>query len=90
MYYYWLFQLFPEVPKLSDLVKTLEFPESHQKRVLLGGETQALKHFEERLHAEEAAFKANLFQPNQARPNILGPPLTLSAAISFGALSVRL
>ena len=87
------YQLFTEVPKFSDLVlplKIIEFQESNNKRVLLGGETQALKYLEKRLQAEERAFLAGLYQPNQARPDILGLPLSLSASLSFGALSIRL
>ena len=56
----------------------------------MGGESNALKHLEIRLKAEENAFKRGFYQPNQARPDILGPPLSLSAAMSNGAISVRL
>ena len=31
-----------------------------------------------------------LYQPNQARPDIMGAPSSLSAAITFGAISIRL
>jgi len=64
-------------------------PEKLRKRVLKGGETLALKNLALRLEVETAAFKAGLFQPNQARPNLLGPPLSLSCAINIGALSIR-
>lgn len=64
--------------------------EAHQKRRIVGGESNALKHLAIRLRAEETAFRNGFYQPNQARPDLLGPPLSLSAAISIGAISVRL
>lgn len=67
-----------------------ENPVGCRNRKIIGGETNALKHFEIRLRAEETAFRSGFYQPNQARPDLLGPPLSLSAAISVGAMSVRL
>ena len=78
------------MPNLSDIGLTYDIPAIFRKRVLVGGENNALKYLEDRLKAEEAAFKSMLYQPNQARPDILGPPQTLSAAISYGAISIRL
>ena len=82
-------QLFSGVPTLS-VVGIPENPVDRRGRRIFGGETNALKDFAIRLQAEETAFRSGFYQPNQARPNLLGPPLTLSAAISFGAISVRL
>lgn len=39
---------------------------------------------------EEEAFKNGTYLPNQANVNLLDPPTSLSAAIRFGCLSVRL
>ena len=64
-------------------------PENLRKRYLVGGETKALEYLSARLKVEESAFKAGLYQPNQARPNILVPTKSLSAAISFGTVSIR-
>lgn len=64
-------------------------PEKMHKRIIRGGETTALKNLAARLEIERAAFEVGLFQPNQARPNLLGPPMSLSAAINVGALSIR-
>ena len=61
----------------------------NQKRRLIGGEKRALEHMNLRLQAEANAFRCGRYQPNQARPDLLGPPLSLSAALSFGCLSVR-
>ncbi|KAK7792275.1 hypothetical protein R5R35_013307 [Gryllus longicercus] len=55
----------------------------------IGGETQALKHLKERLKVEEDAFRKGYYLPNQARPDLLGPPSSQSAALRFGCLSVR-
>lgn len=54
-----------------------------------GGETQALRHLEERLKVEENAFKNGYYLPNQAIPNILGTSKSMSAHLRFGCLSVR-
>ena len=78
------------MPSLSDIGLTYDIPANLRKRVLVGGESNALKYLEDRLKAEESAFQSMLYQPNQARPDILGPPQTLSAAISYGAISIRL
>lgn len=55
----------------------------------IGGETRALQHLRDRLSVEESAFREGYFLPNQARPDLLGPPTSQSAALRFGCLSVR-
>ncbi|KAF4522540.1 Chryptochrome 1 [Ephemera danica] len=55
----------------------------------VGGETQALKHLQERLQVEEAAFMRGVILPNRASPDLLAPPTSQSAALRFGCLSVR-
>jgi len=82
------FTFYEGIPPLLDLdVEPL--PEKMHKRIIRGGETTALKNLAARLEIERAAFEVGLFQPNQARPNLLGPPMSLSAAINVGALSIR-
>ncbi|XP_046452816.1 cryptochrome-1-like [Daphnia pulex] len=83
------FTLFGGVPTLSQ-IGVPENPVGCRGRRIFGGETNALKHFAIRLQAEETAFRSGFYQPNQARPDLLGPPLSLSAAISVRAISVRL
>lgn len=82
-------QLFDGVPSLAE-VGVPEEPEAHRHRKLFGGETNALKLLDIRLKAEEKAFRSGLYKPTQARPDLLGPPLSLSAALSIGSISVRL
>ncbi|XP_037947512.1 cryptochrome-1 [Teleopsis dalmanni] len=55
----------------------------------IGGEKQALVHLEARLKVEENAFKCGFYLPNQANPNILESPKSMSAHLRFGCLSVR-
>ncbi|XP_053955954.1 cryptochrome-1 [Anastrepha ludens] len=54
-----------------------------------GGEQQALLHLTERLNVEEHAFKHGYYLPNQAHPNIVESPKSMSAHLRFGCLSVR-
>jgi len=82
------FVCFETIPTSSQ-VDVPDLPVALQKRRIFGGETIALKHFEVRLEAEKSAFIASLYQPNQARPDLLGPPLSLSAALAMGVISVR-
>lgn len=85
------FVLFGSVPSMSEL-GSIEVPSRNDSRRLLrGGESRALESLEQRLRAEESAFRVGLFQPNQARPDLMtNPPLAVSPYIAFGALSVRL
>lgn len=80
--------MFDGVPSLCD-IGLKNTPSVSGKRTLFGGEQTALKDVGARLELESAAFQENLYQPNQARPNLLGPPMALSAAIAVGALSIR-
>ncbi|XP_054284471.1 cryptochrome-1 [Macrosteles quadrilineatus] len=54
-----------------------------------GGETKALRQLEERAAVEGTAFRQGQYLPNQAQPDLLGPPTSMSAALSTGCLSVR-
>ena len=78
-----------QVPKLGE-IGVKEIPVAHQKRKIIGGEKNALKQMALRLTVEKNAYLAGLYRPNQARPDLLGPSLSLSSAICLGAISVRL
>ncbi|XP_055603870.1 cryptochrome-1 [Uranotaenia lowii] len=56
----------------------------------LGGETQALDNLGRRLKQEEEAFRHGYFLPTQAKPEFISSPTSMSAALRFGCLSVRL
>ena len=75
-------QLLNELPKLGD-IGVNEIPVAHQKRKTIGGEKNAIELMAGRLKVEENAFLAGLYRPNQARPDLLGPSLSLSAGILY-------
>ncbi|EDW83799.1 uncharacterized protein Dwil_GK13802 [Drosophila willistoni] len=54
-----------------------------------GGETEALLLLQERLKVEQSAFERGYYLPNQALPNILDTPKSMSPHLRFGCLSVR-
>lgn len=81
--------IFKEIPRPEDFDI---FPESLgyvAKVIWKGGETEALRLLKERLKKEENAFKNGCYLPNQANPNILETPKSMSAHLRFGCLSVR-
>ncbi|XP_066948618.1 cryptochrome-1-like isoform X4 [Macrobrachium rosenbergii] len=78
--------LCPKIPTPEELGF---FQECEEACPYVGGETAALKHLEERLRVEEDAFRDGYILPNQVNPDILGPPMSMSAALRFGCLSVR-
>ena len=82
-------QLFTNFPTLDE-VGVKEIPLVNKRCQLLGGETMALEQMVLRLKLEEHAFVKGFYRPLQARPDILGPQLSMSAAIALGAISVRL
>ncbi|XP_075231989.1 circadian regulator cryptochrome isoform X2 [Lycorma delicatula] len=55
----------------------------------VGGETMALNNLNNRIKVEENAFRQGFYLPNQANPDLVGPPTSQSAALRFGCLSVR-
>lgn len=65
-----------------------DIPEQEQK-IWYGGETKALELFQVRLRSELEAFKSDIVMVNQYNPKLLEPPLSLSAYLRFGALSIR-
>jgi len=81
--------MFTGFPTLDD-VGVKDVPVAHQKRKIIGGETIALKQLADRLKVEKTAFLSGSYRPLQADPNLLGPQLSMSAAIALGAISVRL
>ncbi|XP_076058298.1 circadian regulator cryptochrome isoform X2 [Oratosquilla oratoria] len=78
--------LFPKAPRAEDLGF---FANNGESSVYVGGETAALKHMEARLLVEENAFRDGYILPNQVNPDLTGPPMSMSAALRFGCLSVR-
>ncbi|KAK7067553.1 hypothetical protein SK128_012638 [Halocaridina rubra] len=79
-------QLLPRVPTPEEIGVERE---GNEKSAYVGGETAALAHLEERLRVEEDAFRDGYILPNQVNPDLLGPPMSMSAALRFGCLSVR-
>lgn len=82
-------KVFNTVPTPEDLLVFPETPIGERMVRWIGGETRALQHLRDRLSVEESAFREGYFLPNQARPDLLGPPTSQSAALRFGCLSVR-
>ncbi|CAC5360560.1 CRY [Mytilus coruscus] len=54
-----------------------------------GGETKALDLLEKRLAIEKKAYEDGYVLPNQYSPDLLGEPMSMSAHLRFGCLSVR-
>ncbi|KAK3090268.1 hypothetical protein FSP39_010528 [Pinctada imbricata] len=78
------------VPTLEKLGIEPEFPEQNSRiNKWKGGETKALELMEVRMKSEEKAFIAGYVMPNQYQPDLTGPPLSMSAHLRFGCLSVR-
>ncbi|KAM7361384.1 circadian regulator cryptochrome [Cochliomyia hominivorax] len=82
-------QVFLEFPSPEDFNVYPDNLSYLAKVKWIGGETQALLHLQQRLKVEENAFKCGYYLPNQAKPNILESPKSMSAHLRFGCLSVR-
>lgn len=82
------FYVFESVPKPEDFNLR---PKLTAERMIrwIGGETMALKNLDKRMKVEEEAFRKGFYLPNQANPDLVGPPTSQSAALRFGCLSVR-
>ncbi|XP_052238808.1 cryptochrome-1-like isoform X2 [Dreissena polymorpha] len=69
------------------------FPECEQQNQRhnnwVGGETRALQLLSQRMQVEKMAFSVGMVMPNQTFPNVSGPPLSMSAHLRFGCLSIR-
>jgi len=76
-----------ELPSPSDFGFYNE--NGQYSKVYVGGEREALKHFEVRMTHERRAFDEGSFLPNRRDPDILCPPKSLSPDIKFGTISVR-
>ncbi|KAK6187828.1 hypothetical protein SNE40_005766 [Patella caerulea] len=78
------------IPTCEDLGV---FPETeHQKNPLnhyIGGEVRGRKLLETRMKVESVAYESGYCMPNQYKPDLLGPPLSLSPHLRFGSISVR-
>ncbi|XP_065557615.1 cryptochrome-1-like [Artemia franciscana] len=82
------FRIFENVPSCSDL--QLPYDQCFlPTRRIIGGEKRALRLLKTRIKHEMDAFSSGYFQPNQSRPNLLGPAMSLSAALALGVISVR-
>jgi len=78
---------------LKDLPTPMDFGHVNRdgefSKVYIGGEREAVKHYEARLAHERKAFQQGSFLPNRRDPDILCPPKSLSPDIKFGTISVR-
>lgn len=80
--------LFQHFPSCED-IGFVKDPNVASKKIYIGGESQALAHFEKRFSVELKAFLENSFLPNRRNPDLLCPPKSLSPDLRFGTLSVR-
>lgn len=78
-------KLYPQVPSPEEQ----KYTRNGESPIYIGGETAALALLKNRLIVEENAFRDGYILPNQVNPDLLGPPLSMSAALRFGCLSVR-
>ncbi|XP_053690521.1 cryptochrome-1 [Sabethes cyaneus] len=83
-------KLFPTNPTPEDFGIYYEGNPDISHLRWLGGETKSLESLSRRLSQEEEAFRDGYYLPNQAKPEFVGPPTSLSAALRFGCLSVRM
>ncbi|XP_064609648.1 cryptochrome-1-like [Liolophura sinensis] len=78
------------VPSLADMGVKPECKEQDDRiNKWMGGETKALELLESRLKLEAEAFEKNIFLPNQHQVDLIGSPMSLSAYLRFGCVSVR-
>ncbi|KAG8257815.1 hypothetical protein J6590_040725 [Homalodisca vitripennis] len=80
-------KLFPGIPAAEELGISQESGLGERVVVWEGGENRALRQLQDRVIVEAEAFKRGLYLPNQAQPDLLAPPTSLSAALSAGCLS---
>jgi len=78
-------KFYPSVPT----PETLGFIKNGEKKIYGGGETKALKFFNQRVQFEKEAFLDGSFLPNRRDPDILKPPKSLSPDLKFGCISVK-
>lgn len=55
-----------------------------------GGETRALQQLSKRLDFEKKSFYGEFYILKQINPDLLSPPYSLSAALRYGCLSIRM
>lgn len=83
-------KLFAKIPTPEDFGIRYDGLADIAYQKWIGGETRALSALGSRLKQEEEAFREGYYLPTQANPEILGPATSMSAALRFGCLSVRL
>jgi cryptochrome len=83
-------ELFETVPTPEDFGVFYEGFAGETAQKWVGGERAALKSLAIRLEVEEEAFRNGYYLPNQANPDVLSKSTSLSAALRFGCVSVRL
>ncbi|XP_078000467.1 cryptochrome-1-like [Glandiceps talaboti] len=76
------------LPSLEKLAPVDEF-NGQRINKWIGGEKRGLELFDCRMKIEQAAFKAGYCLPNQYKPDLLGPPMSLSPYLRFGCISIR-
>ncbi|KAG8231453.1 Cryptochrome 1 [Ladona fulva] len=83
------FEAFTSVPSPEEFGLVDNTKSKGPKVRWIGGESNALKNLSFRLEVENNAFCNGIYLPNQVNPDLIGPPTSQSAALSFGCLSVR-
>ncbi|XP_052809529.1 cryptochrome-1-like [Mya arenaria] len=77
----------PDINSLGVFAESEEQDQRHND--WKGGESKALVLFQHRMRVEAMAFSCGNVMPNQTFPAVAGPPLSLSAYLRFGCLSIR-
>lgn len=83
-------KLFQRAPSPEDFGIYYEGNADIARQRWTGGEGNALQLLGRRLKQEEEAFREGYYLPTQARPDFLAPAMSMSAALRFGCLSVRM
>lgn len=83
-------KLFQRAPVPEDFGIYYEGNADIARQRWTGGEAKALELLGRRLKQEEEAFREGYYLPTQARPDFLASPSSMSAALRFGCLSVRM
>jgi len=79
-------KFYPSIPT----PEILGFVRNGENKVYSGGETKALRFFNQRIQVEKETFMDGSFLPNRRDPDILKPPKSLSPDLKFGCISVKM